>query len=582
VDYIVENTAGKLIENKTPKEVESIKICDPACGSGSFLIGAYQYLLNYHLKYYIDNPPKKKDGLLTPDGNLSTAEKKRILLNNIYGVDIDPQAVEVTKLNLLLKALEGETQASINQQLQLFHEQVLPNLSQNIKCGNSLIGPDFYDNQLDLFSEQMKKINAFDWQLGFSEVFKGGGFDVVIGNPPYVRQELLGDFKEYFKTHFKVYHGTADLYTYFFEKGMQLLNENGLFGIIVANKWMRAKYGEPLREWLKSKPIQQIIDFGDLPVFQQATTYPCIFIAGGENDGHFWATEVKSLDFVNLADYHHENRQKISRETLNPTGWQLISDSETKILAKLQENTIPLGDYVKGKIFRGVLTGLNEAFVIDEETRNRLITEDPKSAEVIKPFLAGRDIKRYQHPVSDKYLIFTRRGINIDDYPAIKNHLIQFKDRLTPKPPDWKRENWKGRKPGPYKWYEIQDTVAYWAEFEKPKIIYPNILKRPEFTLDYDRWFTNQKCFIISIDDKFLLGLLNSSVTFFWFKQVLPKLRGDFFEPSYIYLKNFPIKTIDFDNRSEKDKHDQIVNLVSNLLKLNEQLQTKNLETQRQ
>lgn len=580
VDYIVENTVGRLIEGRNPKQVEALRVCDPACGSGSFLIGAYQYLIEWHLRYYIENPPpKKKESPLTPDGNLTTATKKQILLNNIYGVDIDPQAVEVTKLNLLLKALEGETHASISQQMQLFHERVLPNLGNNIKCGNSLIGPDFYDTQLELFPEQIKKVNAFDWQQAFPEVFKRGGFDAVIGNPPYVRQELLGDQKEYFRTHYKVYHGMADLYAYFFEKGIQILAPGGLFGIIVANKWMRARYGEPLRKWLKQQPVQEIIDFGDLPVFQEATAYPCIFIAGGEAKERFWATDAKTLSFVSLEEYHTENRREITRETLNDEGWQLTADEEVRLLKKLQENAIPLGEYVNGKIFRGVLTGLNEAFVIDEATRNRLIEEDPKSAEVIKPFLAGRDIKRYQPPVSDKYLIFTQRGTDINQYPAIKNHLAQFKERLMPKPKDWKGENWKGRKPGPYKWFEIQDTVAYWREFEKPKIVYPNILKKPEFTFDSNLWFTNQKCFIISLEDDYLLGILNSSVTFFWFKQVLPKLRGDFFEPSFVYLKEFPVKKPAINEN--KELGNQICRLVNTLVNLNIQFSKESLESRR-
>ena len=590
VDYIVENTVGKLLEGKSPKEASALTICDPACGSGSFLIGAYQYLLDWHLKYYLSarNSEKKEKGrgardeVLTPDGKLTTAEKKRILLNNIYGVDIDPQAVEVTKLNLLLKALEGETQSSINQQLQLFHERVLPNLGNNIKCGNSLIGSDFYDNQLELFPAQLKKINAFDWKQGFPEIFKNGGFGAVIGNPPYVRQELLGEQKEYFKTRYKVYHGMADLYAYFFEKGLNILKDGGLFGIIVANKWMRAKYGEPLRRWLKKQPIKEIIDFGDLPVFQQATTYPCIFIAGGKPTGKFWACDVRTLDFTNLRDYFLESQREISIGNLDNDGWQLTGDAEARLLKKLQENSIPLGEYVKGKIFRGVLTGLNEAFVIDEETKNRLIAEDSKSAEVIKPFLAGRDIKRYQPPIADKYLIFTRRGINIDEFPAIKNHLLQFREKLTPKPKDWKGENWKGRKPGPYKWFEIQDTVAYWPEFEKPKIIYPNILKRPEFTLDLNNLYTNQKCFIITIDDKFLLGLLNSNLTYFWFKKILPKLRGNFYEPSYVYLKNFPIVQLDLSIEKDEQLYSQVINQVDTALALNSQLLNSALDSHRQ
>ncbi len=592
VDYIVEHTVGKLLEGKTPKQVESLKICDPACGSGSFLIGAYRHLLDWHLQYYLDKPPaKSKKNPLTPDGNLTTAEKKRILTNNIFGVDIDPQAVEVTKLNLLLKALEGETQASINRQMQLFQERVLPNLGDNIKCGNSLIGNDFYDNQLELFPDQMKKINAFDWEQGFPLVFAQGGFDAVIGNPPYVRQELLGDQKEYFKTHYKVYHGMADLYAYFFEKGMKLIKPEGVFGIIVANKWMRARYGEPLRQWLKTKPLQQIIDFGDLPVFQQATTYPCIFIAGGIGKEQFWATEVKNLDFLSLDEYQLENRKTVSVKNLQNEGWNLSGDAEIQLLEKLQENTIPLGEYVKGKIYRGVLTGLNEAFVIDEATKNRLIAEDPESAEIIKPFLAGRDIKRYQPPVADRFLIFTRRGVDINQYPSIKNHLLQYKERLTPKPSGWSGVKWKGRKPGSYKWFEIQDTVAYWQEFEKPKIIYPNILKRPEFTFDINRWYTNQKCFIISIEDNFFLGLMNSSLSFYWFRKVLPKLRGDFYEPSFVYLKDFPVRKpiqdVEINSSNEiKMNVEKIMNLYNELSTVtlpasNEQIQRAIFHTER-
>ena len=235
VEYIVKNTVGKLIENKAPKDISKIKIVDPACGSGSFLIGAYQYLLQHHKDYYTNNgKPSKgsKDNPLTPDGNLTTAEKKRILLNNIFGVDLDANAVEVTKLSLLLKCMEGETEASISSQLKLFHERVLPTLDNNIKDGNSLIDIDFYSSEID-FGEE-KKIKPFSWKKAFAEVFKQEGFDCVIGNPPYVRQELLGIQKPYFQKHYKVFHGMADLYSYFFEKGINLLNQHGRFGIIVA------------------------------------------------------------------------------------------------------------------------------------------------------------------------------------------------------------------------------------------------------------------------------------------------------------------------------------------------------------
>ncbi len=356
---------------------------------------------------------------LTPDGALTTALKKQILINNLFGVDIDTQAVEVSKLSLLLKCMEGETQSSMSAELR-FGERLLPTLDNNIKCGNSLIDLDFYDGEIDFDPGAEKKIKPFSWQQAFPVVFSNGGFDMVIGNPPYVRQELLGGIKPYFQKKYKVYHGMADLYSYFFEKGIELLKQDGLFGIIVANKWMRANYGEPLRKWMKNQQLHSIIDFGDLPVFQGATTYPCILIASPRQKGEepFFVTDIKTLQFDSLDAYVVENKVAATMHSLEDSGWNLGSEAKQQLLKKLQQAGIPLEEYVKGKIYRGVLTGLNEAFVIDEATKEQLMQEDKRSAEIIKPFLAGRDIKRYQTPLSNKYLIFTKKGINIDNYPA--------------------------------------------------------------------------------------------------------------------------------------------------------------------
>ena len=415
VEYIVQNTVGKLTEGKTPKEISKLTIVDPACGSGSFLIGAYQYLLDYHKNYYSENgklSKGKKSDLLTPEGNLTTSEKKRILLNNIFGVDLDSNAVEVTKLSLLLKCMEGETQASISHQLKLINERVLPTLDNNIKSGNSLIDLDFYDGQLDFGGE--KKIKPFNWQRAFPEVFNievkqgvdirrklknaidksakaekdfeqtldefrnrvqepemkygnFGGFDCVIGNPPYVRQELLADFKDYFHRKYKVYHGAADLYSYFFERGISLLREGGLFGIIVANKWMRANYGEPLRQWLKEQDIKEIIDFGDLPVFQSATTYPCIFISA-KSQKPATALEVTNVKFLPpqpslhfLNEYVSKHQQLLSKSLLESDGWNLAGETEHLLIKKLQSKGVRLIDYVNDRVYYGIKTGLNEA-----------------------------------------------------------------------------------------------------------------------------------------------------------------------------------------------------------------------------
>ena len=220
VEYIVKNTVGKLCDGKTPKQISSLRILDPACGSGSFLLGAYQYLLDFHRDWYQkDGPAKHTKEIYQGYGgqwHLTTQEKKRILLNNIYGVDIDPQAVEVTKLSLLLKVMEGENQDTLERQMKLFKERALPDLGSNIKCGNSLIGPDFYSvgaghDLPSLFvgaghvppslnEEEIYRINPFDWQKEFPEIMKQGGFDAVIGNPPYVRQEGLA-MRKYISNH---------------------------------------------------------------------------------------------------------------------------------------------------------------------------------------------------------------------------------------------------------------------------------------------------------------------------------------------------------------------------------------------
>ncbi|MEO5643160.1 MAG: DNA methyltransferase [Bacteroidia bacterium] len=581
VDYIVKNTVGKRIDGKAPKDIEKIKIVDPACGSGSFLLGAFEYLLNYHIEWYHNKgyaTKKGKDNPFTPLGTLTTHEKKRILLNNIFGVDLDANAVEVSKLSLLLKCMEGETEASIKQQVSMFHERVLPDLDNNVKCGNSLIDTDIYDSEID-FGEE-KKIKPFNWKKQFPQVFKQAGFDAVIGNPPYVRQELLDiTQKEYFSQKYKVHHGAADLYTYFFEKGIGLLNEKGIFGIIVASKWMKASYGEPLRKWVKNQNIYEIIDFGGLPVFQGVTTYPCIFISGNNKiEKTIHVTNVKTLHFDSLEKYIVQNKIKLSQQSLDDIGWNLASDKEQKLLTKIKSSGVPLKLFVKGKIYRGILTGLNEAFVIDAEVKRALIKEDKGSAELIKPFLVGKDIKRYMPPQSDKFVIFTKRGTNINNYPAIKRHLFQFKKQLSPKPKDFKGQKWEGRKPGNYTWFEIQDTIDYYKEFEKPKILWPGISSAvTSFTIDYNKYYGNDNNQLIISDDKYLLGILNSSLSKFQLLNICDKVQGGFYRLKIVYIEKLVIKVMF--TKSEFKIRDEIIKNVESLLRLNSELMEAKLQT---
>jgi len=215
---------------------------------------------------------------------------------------------------------------------------------------------------------------------------------------------------------------------------------------------------------------------------------------------------------------------------------------------------------------------LNEAFVIDNATRERLIAEDLKSAEVIKPFLAGRDIKRYQPLFTEKYLIFTRRGIDIETYPAIKAYLAQYKERLMPRPKGWKGDKWKGRKPGSYQWYEIQDTIDYYAEFEKPKIIVPAIVKSASYAYDTNGFYSNDKTTIIPTTDKYLLGLISSKALDYYIHSISSTKQGGYFEYKPMYLSKLPVRTINLDDPADVAQHDRIVGLVDQMLALNKKL----------
>jgi hypothetical protein len=523
---------------------------------------------------------------------LTTQEKKRILLNNIFGVDIDRQAVEVTKLSLLLKVLEDENRETIGKNLALFRERVLPNLDSNIKCGNSLIGSDFYSGSLPLMGEDenLKKINPFDWhdpEKGFGKIMnpsqspleKGGnkgGFDAVIGNPPYVRQEMLGEFKPYFQSNYKTYHGMADIYVYFIEKAVSLLKDGGQFSYIVANKWMRANYGEPIRKWMKGQEIEEITDFGDLPVFQNATTYPCILRIGKrpiKSAKTFRATKVETLEFQDLQQYVESKSYSVRRDTLNDSGWSLASAKENTLLSKIKSSGIPLGEYVKGEIFYGIKTGLNEAFVIDAETRKKLIKEDPKSAELIKSFLVGKDIKRYSIADNGRYLILIPKGWTRDkagksgdawewlrkNYPTIVEHLSSFQKKAE-----------KRYDKGEY-WWELR-ACDYYNEFKNAKIVWGNMAVSPQFAFDINMNYINAPAVFIPSSNLYLLAIMNSPICKWFIQQHAATRSGGFLEYKPMYVSQLPIRTIDFNNKKEKAMHDQVVSLVDKMLDLNEKL----------
>ncbi|KAF5427659.1 Type I restriction-modification system [Candidatus Methanophagaceae archaeon] len=320
VEYIVKNTVGKLIAGKTPEEIAEIKVLDPACGSGNFLIGAYTYLLRYHLDWYVKNisfkkkalPKNYKEVVFQAKENewyLTTAEKKRILVANIFGVDIDPQAVEVTKLSLQLKVLEHESRESIDQQVKLGLEGVLPNLGDNIMCGNSLIWPEYYEQQQGtLFDEaEMRRVNVFDWddeRKGFGKILKKGGFDCVIGNPPYVLigKDIHSAPELSYLNHYKVAQYKTDLFHLFLQRGVDLLGYRGLLGFIVPNPWLTLKFTEKLRQYiLKEGKIDEVVVFSHL-VFRKADVYTALIFLKKEKAESNHLLSVKNVPSATDSD----------------------------------------------------------------------------------------------------------------------------------------------------------------------------------------------------------------------------------------------------------------------------------------
>jgi len=364
----------------------------------------------------------------------------------------------------------------------------------------------------------------------------------------------------------------ADLYSYFIERSFQLLNNSGIYSVIVANKWMRAAYGEPLREYLAKQSIEQIVDFGDLPVFKSATTYPCILVCrkGKIDRKMLEVTSVKTLKFDNLSAYVSDNKQLISKDSLQLKGWNLVSETENNLLEKIIAAGIPLGKYVKNKIFYGIKTGLNEAFVIDEQTKNKLISEDPKSKEIIKPFLGGKDIKRYHQPESRKYLIFFEKGFTnkkgnfpenpwnwlVMNYPSLADHLKQFEEKAK------KRSDM-----GDY-WWELR-ACEYSTEFEKPKIMLPDIALSMQALFDDSNFYCVNTAYIIPVNDKKLLGILNSKVVQHFYSSISNSIRGGYLRFIRQYLQQIPIPEI--------SQNTELENLVVLILDLNKQLKSAKL-----
>ena len=558
--YIVENTVGRLCAEKKQQlnivEDEyfsdqrrqlktkqrlldqlqqyrewllQITILDPACGSGAFLNAALQFLMAEHK--LIDEMEAKVAGSAIVFQDVENS----ILEHNLYGVDINEESVEIAQLALWLRTAKPHRK--------------LNSLNENIKCGNSLISDPAIAGD-----------KAFNWQEQFPKVFEKGGFDVVIGNPPYVQLQSLGAMSDvYAQCGFETYNKSADLYCLFTERGYNLLKEGGVQSFIMPNKWMLVSYGKELRKFMTKTGLQQIINFGDVQFFDEATIYVCIFVTRKANEQK---NDVLALS-LNKKTYHGDFLNEVPSqlavypsEIFGETEWIIQPKAHFDILKKMQQRGTALKD-MPISIYRGILTGYNDAFFIDGTTRDRLIAEDPRNEELIKPLLRGRDILAWAPVWDGQYLLFvpwhfpnhldsTIQGASeksendfMVQYPFIYAYLENHKDKLSARN--------KAETGIRYEWYALQRWAAdYYEEFSKPKIMYPNMTSLFPFIYDEKGYFGNDKTFMITADDdsvnlKFITAILNSKLCKLWIWYNCPELQGGTREIRKVYFENFRI-----------------------------------------
>ena len=579
--YIVENTVGKLCEEKKiaiqiieedyitdkKRQKKTIKklvdklteyrnwllqltICDPACGSGAFLNQALDFLIKEHK--YIDELQAKLFG----DAMVLSDVEKSILENNLFGVDLNEESVEIAKLSLWLRTAQPNRK--------------LNDLSNNIKCGNSLI------DDIAIAGEK-----AFNWQKEFPQIFAKGGFDVLIGNPPYVNLERMKEVSESIgKMGYETYNKRGDLYILFVEKGFNLIKEEGIISFIMPNKWLQAGYGKNLREYFLTKELIKLIDFGDLQIFEGATTYPCIFVAKNNiAQNQFSVSVLKSTNSFDFNSIVNNTAEIFETNQFSGDTWVISSKSEKELLLKLNKNNISLEKFVNGEANYGIKFGLTEAFLIDNDKKAELIKQNSNSEKLIGSILRGRDLTRYGKPHKDDLdsIILANFGsykFIENEYPAIYNHLIQFEDKLK------KRGQCNGSKEtsekpfkGQHHWLELDNnpSLEYLNLYSKPKIMYQKFQVKPCFIFDEQSLFCNDSMWIIPTENKALLGILNSKMGWWLITKYCTQIQNGC-QLIWKYFGQIPIP----DTSNTK-----LSVLVENIISLNEKLQETSQKIQR-
>ncbi|MGO8703262.1 MAG: Eco57I restriction-modification methylase domain-containing protein [Candidatus Brocadiia bacterium] len=651
VDYIVKNTVGSQIDGQSPSALagkgrgqKQYRVLDMACGSGSFLLGAYQVLLDHAMKWYVEDSPEKHKEAVFRDAKsgqlrLTIAEKKRILTTHIFGVDIDAQAVEVTKLSLLLKVLEGESAETVGRTMQLFHERALPNLSDNIKCGNSLIGPGYFAGKLIPDADEMRRVNAFDWKKEFPDAIHEGGFDAVIGNPPYVRIQTMKEWAPLEVEIYKELYGSArggnyDIYVVFIEAGIKRLSATGRLGFIVPHKFFNAKYGVALRAIIaQGQQLSHVVHFGDQQVFDGATTYTCLVFlnktgvkecrfvkvndlaawrelltVGDADDGRMEAARAApSTEVVReaAASYSRQPRRSkgptdeifIPTRKMTSAEWNFVVGKGAALFDRLAKMPAKLCDIATG-IFVGLQTSADSVFLFKNFKAGRKGTTIVASAElgesfsietaILKRVIRSGSIGRYSaRPTALVLFPYEVKNCSARLYSA-----LEMQERF---PLAWKyltrnRDLLAAREHGKFRsaWHQLYPkNLAVW---EQAKLMIPYMVTDLAAYLDrHDNfYFVNVTTggFGITINEKtgsleYLCGLLNSRLLDFYLKHVTTTFHGGYFAANKQFIGQLPIRQIDFNKAKDKSHHGRIVSMVNQMMQLQKRLAAAKSEAEK-
>ncbi len=509
-----EKTSEKTFWRIYRDRISKLRIVDPACGSGVFLVMAFDWLKAELMRINLRLEALGDGALLDPDSE--------ILTHNLFGVDVNEESVEIAKLSLWIKTAR--------------HGKVLDSLDGNFKVGDSLIEDSSY----------AYRAAGFVWKEAFKDIFAEGGFDIVLGNPPYVRQELLKDLKPWLQGRFEVYHGVVDLYAYFFERGLRILKPGGRMGYISSSTFFKTGSGGPLRDFLRAKAtLETVVDFGDHQIFEGVTTYPAILTMRNEAppNAHqisFW--KMTDLPKENFDAAYRDLEEPFPQAALGGGSWELENPALRNLRNKIVAGK-PTLKAVYGSPLYGIKTGRNEAFVVDRKTRDALIAEDPKSVEILVPWLEGKDIKRWRTESRDQWIILFQRGwtnakfgdATEDENWAKLNAMFPAIGKFLEPQMDACRA--RGDK-GDY-WWELR-SCDYYDAIESEKILYGEFSQKSLFSLDQGTYINN-KCYFVPSADRFLIAYLNSSSFWYFATAVGVAVRGGFVQMHSQFVETTPI-----------------------------------------